>query len=50
MAEFLPFLDLSFDATMGVLTFHHWTDQLQGLVEVIRVIRKRIIMSHLILC
>lgn len=48
MTEFLPFLDLSFDATMAVLTFHHWTDQSQGLVEVMRVTRKRIVMSPLI--
>ena len=44
VAEFLPFLDRSFDATMAVLTFHHLTDQSQGLVEVMRVTCKRIVM------
>ena len=38
-AEKLPFADASFDATMAVLTVHHWTDQARALVELRRVSR-----------
>ena len=38
-AEKLPFADASFDATMAVLTVHHWTDQFRGLAELRRVSR-----------
>ena len=38
-AEELPFADASFDATMAVLTVHHWTDQARALVELRRVSR-----------
>jgi SAM-dependent methyltransferase len=37
VAERLPFPDGVFDAAMGVLTVHHWTDRNRGLVEMRRV-------------
>lgn len=43
-AEALPFPDGTFDAAMGVLTVHHWTDKRRGLAEVRRVTRGRIVM------
>ncbi len=42
-AEALPFDDNSFDAAMAVLTIHHWTDQAQGVREMRRVTRGKII-------
>ena len=36
-AEDLPFDDDSFDASMAILTIHHWTDQAKGLAEMRRV-------------
>ncbi len=36
-AEALPFADDSFDATIGVLTMHHWSDRDAGLREIARV-------------
>lgn len=38
-AENLPFDDDSFDASMAVLTVHHWTDKEKGLKEMRRVTR-----------
>lgn len=38
-AEELPFGDLSFDASMAILTVHHWSDQAKGLAEMRRVTR-----------
>ncbi|NQW01296.1 MAG: class I SAM-dependent methyltransferase [Rhodospirillales bacterium] len=38
-AENLPFGDNSFDASMAVLTVHHWTDKGKGLQEMRRVTR-----------
>ncbi len=38
-AEALPFADQSFDASMAVLTIHHWSDQAQGCAEMRRVTR-----------
>ena len=38
-AEELPFDDDSFDASMAVLTVHHWSDQAKGLGEMRRVTR-----------
>jgi SAM-dependent methyltransferase len=38
-AEALPFGDRSFDASMAVLTVHHWFDQAKGLREIRRVTR-----------
>ena len=42
IAEALPFPDRAFDAAMGVLTIHHWSDQLRGLEEATRVARDRV--------
>lgn len=42
-AESLPFADQSFDAVMAVLTIHHWTDKAQGLAELRRVARDRVV-------
>lgn len=42
-AESLPFDDDSFDATMAVLTAHHWTDLRGGLNEMVRVARQRVV-------
>ncbi len=39
-AEALPFADGSFDATMAVLSDHHWEDRLAGLRELRRVGRR----------
>lgn len=43
VAEQLPFDDDSFDAAMAILTVHHWRDLAQGLVELRRVARGRIV-------
>jgi SAM-dependent methyltransferase len=42
-AEDLPFADQSFDASMAVLTVHHWADLGAGLAELRRVSRERIV-------
>jgi SAM-dependent methyltransferase len=42
-AEELPFPDNSFDASMAVLTAHHWADLSAGLAEIQRVSRRRIV-------
>ncbi len=42
-AEELPFADGSFDASMAVLTAHHWADLDAGLAEMERVSRERIL-------
>ena len=43
VVESLPFADNSFDASMGILTLHHWADQARGLREALRVSRKRLV-------
>ena len=43
-AEALPFPDRAFDATMAVLTLHHWADRASGLAECARVARRRVIL------
>ena len=40
-AEALPFPDAAFDATMAVLSDHHWADRERGLGEMRRVARRR---------
>jgi len=46
-AEYLPFPNKSFDAVMGVMTIHHWSDVTQGLRELKRVARNTIVlMTH----
>lgn len=42
-AECLPFADRGFDASMAVLTIHHWSDQAKGLAEMRRVTRGPIV-------
>jgi SAM-dependent methyltransferase len=42
-AEDLPFGDGAFDASMAVLTVHHWADKQAGLREMRRVTRGRIV-------
>jgi SAM-dependent methyltransferase len=43
IAEELPFPDRSFDASLAVLTLHHWTDQGAGLAELRRVAGRRVV-------
>lgn len=43
-AEALPFADGAFDASLAVLTIHHWTDQRRGLEECARVSRGRVVL------
>jgi len=43
IAEQLPFADGSFDASLAVLTMHHWRDQALGLAEMRRVARRRVV-------
>src|SRR5438552_52238 len=40
-AEELPFADGAFDASMAVLSDHHWRDRARGLREMRRVARRR---------
>src|SRR5204863_152804 len=40
-AEDLPFADGAFDASMAVLSDHHWADRARGLQEMRRVARRR---------
>lgn len=42
-AEILPFKDGSFDATMAILTIHHWEDKKKGLEECARMARTRMV-------
>jgi SAM-dependent methyltransferase len=42
-AEDLPFEDRSFDASMAILTVHHWADKEKGLKEMRRVARGEIV-------
>jgi SAM-dependent methyltransferase len=44
-AEALPFRDGAFDAAMGVLTDHHWSDQAKGLAELRRVARRQVLFT-----
>lgn len=43
-ADALPFDEKSFDASMAVLTIHHWPDKQAGLREMRRVTRGRIVL------
>ncbi|MDQ3125422.1 MAG: class I SAM-dependent methyltransferase [Pseudomonadota bacterium] len=43
-AEDLPFADESFDASMAILTVHHWADKAKGLAEMRRVTRGPIVL------
>jgi SAM-dependent methyltransferase len=44
VAEQLPFRTRSLDASLGVLTIHHWADQAAGLGELRRVARRRVVL------
>jgi SAM-dependent methyltransferase len=44
-AEALPFADGAFDATMAVLSDHHWSDRLAGLRELRRVGRRAFVLQ-----
>ena len=44
VAESLPFADKSFDASMAVLTVHHWKDKAKGLYEMRRVTRGPVVL------
>lgn len=44
-AEALPFPDDAFDAALAILTVHHWTDQAAGLGELVRVARRRVVVT-----
>jgi SAM-dependent methyltransferase len=46
-AEALPLADDSVDAAMAVLTDHHWRDRAQGLRELRRVARRRVVVFQL---
>ena len=39
----LPFKDGSFDASLAILTVHHWRDRQRGLEELRRVARERVV-------
>ncbi|MCE7937677.1 MAG: class I SAM-dependent methyltransferase [Chloroflexi bacterium CFX6] len=43
-AEALPFPDRAFDATMAILTLHHWADRAGGLAECARVARRSVVL------
>jgi SAM-dependent methyltransferase len=43
VAERLPFKSRSFDASLAVLTIHHWRDLARGLAEMQRVARQRVV-------
>jgi hypothetical protein len=43
VAEALPFNENSFDAAMAILTLHHWSDVTAGLLEMMRVARRRVV-------
>lgn len=42
-AEDLPYDDNTFDASMAVLTIHHWSDQERGVMEMRRVTRDKVV-------
>ena len=43
-AEALPFDDASVDLAMGIYTDFHWADRLQGIAEMIRVVRSTVVL------
>ncbi|HEX6475895.1 MAG TPA: class I SAM-dependent methyltransferase, partial [Acidimicrobiales bacterium] len=44
VAEALPFADDSFDASLAILSLHHWSDKSHGLAELGRVARRRVVL------
>lgn len=49
-AEYLPFADGTFDASMAILTIHHWEDRERGLTELGRVAQRVVIVTHALEC
>jgi SAM-dependent methyltransferase len=45
LAEDLPFADEAFDASMALLSDHHWTDRKRGLRELRRVARRTVVFT-----
>jgi len=45
VAEHLPFDDGAFDASLAVLTVHHWSDPLGGLAEMTRIASAQIVLT-----
>jgi SAM-dependent methyltransferase len=45
-AERLPVVDQGFDAAMGILTIHHWSDPVAGLRELVRVARRVVLFVY----
>jgi len=45
-AEALPSADGSFDGAIAVLNDHHWRDRAQGLRELRRVARRRVVLFN----
>ena len=43
LANALPFRDESFDASLAILTVHHWSDRQKGLDELRRASRRRVV-------
>ena len=43
VAENLPLRDRAFDASLAILTVHHWTNRSRGLAELRRVARRRVV-------
>lgn len=46
-AESLPLINDAVDATMGILTLHHWNDWKLGLAEMFRATRKVVVLLTL---
>ena len=44
LAAALPFRDASFDASLAILTLHHWTDWRRGVQELARAARRRVVL------
>jgi SAM-dependent methyltransferase len=44
VAEHLPWADAAFDATLAILTIHHWHNRAAGLAEMRRVARHRMVL------
>jgi SAM-dependent methyltransferase len=44
VAEHLPWVDAAFDATLAILTIHHWHNRAAGLTEMRRVARHRVVL------
>jgi SAM-dependent methyltransferase len=44
VAESLPIANRAVDASLAVLTLHHWADPAAGIAELVRVTRRRIVL------